>query len=240
MKGVPKMSNSMYFFMEIKDREGNWHLVKYLENLKFNENDHTKEKYGETYYKLQYPFELKRKIWVGNSIRDAVRSNMLNPKPLPDDISTELYNIIEEKAKSEVQEKDFSSYSRNYYCIYFSELYERYEKCFERWKSLLNTNIESKKNGFIITKIEEAKNEIINSIGNREQILDCDIDDFDEGQEETRKQLCYEDSFDYAIGEGLEDLMEFREELEELRAYAIAYSGDKFINDNIRVYCFYE
>lgn len=229
------MSSNMYCFMEVKDRNNNWQLVKYLENMKYNENGHEQENFGEDYYKIQYPFELKRIISVGCEIRDELRWRTINSRPLPDDISTELANVMESKAKSENGSIIESYYNTHYYCISISELYELYEKRYTSWKDLLNRNIEYRKNNFLISRIEDAKNEIIRTIkGNTDYI------EKSEKPQEENGPYCYEDSFDFAVGEGLESLMELREQINALRSYAVAYSGDDFIDeDHIRIYCFY-
>ena len=219
--------------MEVKDHQGNWQLVKYLENGKFNKEEDNSEHFGEEYYQLKYPFQMKKKIYVGKAIRDELRSIcFLNSPKLPEDISTELVNVMGHKAISD--KNNFSiDYKSHYNCLNFEFLENLYENHYSRWKSLIKRNIEYEKNNAIISKIEEAKNEIVSLIKPHEIPEEHSIN--------SKEENCYEDGVDYAIEEELETLMELREEIELLRHYAIVYTGDQFIHsENIRVYCFFE
>lgn len=232
MKGLLAMSNDIYFFMEVKDRKGDWQLVKYIENGKFNEDETITEKYGDSYYHLQYPFELKKTLYVGKGIRDALRSKFYyKNNKLPDDMTTELKGVMESKAISD--NRHDIDYSTHYICVNFSFLTEEYERRLNNLLSFIRKKFEFAKTNYIINKIENAKNEILNAILPKES---SDVDDeIVANEHENCKEI------DYSIEDEIENIMEIREEIKALKTYASSYTGDKFINDeNIRVYCFFE
>lgn len=229
------MSSDIHFFIEVRDNNKNWQVIKYIENFEYGEN-HIPDNAGENYYKLKYPYELKKIIYVGKSIRDALHYKKFSSKPpLPNDITAELKNAMEEKVRHIAisgwgKNIDFESF---YSWMHLSDLEELYEQQYKNWTDLLKRDINSIQENVILKKIDEAKNEIINKLSNKEENTGK-TEDNQSSEENTNIDI------ENNLNE-LEDIIQLKSEIRALREYVVAYTGNIWVKDeDIRIYFFYE
>lgn len=225
------MSSDIYFFIEVRDNDKKWHLVKYLKDEKYDSSNSIN---GD--YTIKYPRMLNEIIYVGNNIRDALHYKKFSSKPpLPKDITAELKNAMEEKIRHIAisgwgKNIDFESF---YSWMHLSDLEELYEQQYKNWTDLLKRDINSIQENAILKKIDEAKNEIINKLSNKEENTGK-TEDNQSSEENTITDI------ETNLSE-LEDIIELKSEIRALREYVVAYTGNIWVKDeDIRLYFFYE
>lgn len=225
------MSSDIYFFIEVRDNDKKWHLVKYLKDEKYDSSNSIN---GD--YTIKYPRMLNKIIYVGNNIRDALHFKMFSSKPpLPKDITTELKIVMKETIGRILM----SGWGKNidfeifYSWIRLSDLEEIYEQQYKNWADLLKRDINNIQENAILKKIDEAKEEIINKLSNKEENI-----------EKTENKQSSEENTITDIETNLselEDIIELKSEIRALREYVVAYTGNIWVKDeDIRLYFFYE
>lgn len=222
------MSVSLYCYLEVKDKEGKWHLVKTFGNRKFGNNpseeDITASVLGEQYV-------ITNEWCPGLAWRDELYHNNLGSHGLPDDVSDELKEHLElqrlkdlenwkkskEKGKAYGMEDWYMP--ENYYRKYsYALLEEMFDVCDQKerdWRK------------YTIKRANELKDDEIN------KKLDWIIKQLSDPEKKQKSfngkkaEDDYQDTLDYFLDEYLwGEVVSLYRETWMLHNTACAYTGD--------------
>lgn len=227
------MSVDIYFFIEVKDADGKWHLVKWYADGEFDKDDPT-----EWDFEKVVDFNGKRMVekyefWPGLAWRDELgwARNFENLKvyDLPDDISEELNAMIVEHGEKEKENRsslygewDEYDYRKKYSAIYLSDMMEHVSSKHEEWKNRLNGRVR-----------DEQLDEINKRIDNLEKIA---LGKTDKPLKQKKTEKEYEDTLEYYLDEYLFDINSLRIENEDIMEKVRMFTGNIwFKEDDIRV-----
>lgn len=200
------MSVSLYKLIEVKDKDGKWHLVTWHSELQ--------AEYKDDYW-----------LCKGLSFRDYFVYNFDKRDSVPDDISKETKKVLEEEPNHP-----------SYFCMDYSELCGIANDTFERvWGSLItemNKRISDSQQASIIaiikslskiSKPEEAEKIAAKALKEEKK----EAFEYDEDCEYDPLEYLKEDFYDY---EGMV------RELNTIRVLVEAFTGEYWIDaENIRV-----
>lgn len=231
------MSVSCYFFVEVQDAEGKWHLAKRY-------TDETFDTFDDGIYSFESETEIdgkkyvvKREKWTGLQLRDELswsrawdRSNAISG--LPSDVSKELADFIKvynEKAISDrkkLYDNEHYTFDFAKQCSYMSinDLWDLCTKKEEQWKEGLLERIRNVQLEEINAKLDDIKNLIINK--------GVEV----KHKAEDKEEEYYEDTLEYYLNEYLGDVIQLRVEVAALSEVAENFTGDKWLSpDKVRV-----
>lgn len=229
------MGVDIYFFIEVKDSDGNWHLVKWYSDGHFDDKAPTEwdiEKSVEIDGKKMVE---KYEFWPGLSWRDEIgwarHWNSLHLSDgLPDDVSEELDAMLKQYGEKEREhhvkmfgEEDTNfDYKRKYGYIYLDEMYEHCSTKFEEWKDNLKKRVRDKQ-----------LDEINKRIDNLEKIS---LGKSDKPFKMKKVDEEYEDTVEYYFEDALEDILSLKRETNEVYLKACQFTDNKwFESKNVRV-----
>lgn len=227
------MSVDLYFFIEVRDKEGKWHLVKWYADGEFDKNDPTP-------YDFEKVIEINGKRMVekyefnpGLSWRDELgcygRLEGFKTYSLPNDISEELDALInehevierEEKIKWYGSDKDFN-YRAKFYSIDFSDMSEIALKRFDEWKERTLKRVKDSQLEEINKRIEHLEKAIVN--GEKTPF------------KPERIEEDYEDTIEYYFDDALFDVISLMKENREVFTKVSGFTGDRWVETkDIRV-----
>lgn len=233
------MSVSLYFFIEVKDADGNWHLAKWYSDRKFDVDEPTE-------WDFQKEVEVDGKkmfenieVCPGLAWRDelgwARNGYDLITHNYPDDISNELDELL--KSRGELYKKnriDFGmdvsdyDYRRKYEVVYLSDLYDVCDKKKKEW-------IENLKNRMHDKQFDEI-------IGRLKVIESCSRGlDVKPYVPKKKDEEYYEDTLEYYFEDALEDIMALYRETNELKDRACMFTGDRWLDsDKVRLIYYFD
>lgn len=227
------MSVDIYFFIEVKDADGKWHLVKWYSDGEFDKDDPT-----EWDFEKVVDFNGKRMVekyefWPGLAWRDelgwARNFESLKAYDLPDDISEELNAMIVEHGEKENENRALlygegyeHDYRKKYSAIYLSDMIEHVSSKHEEWKNRLKGCVK-----------DEQLDEINKRIDNLEKIA---LGKTDKPLKQKKSEKEYEDTLEYYLDEYLFDINSLRMENEDIMEKVRMFTGNRWPKeDNIRV-----
>lgn len=228
------MSVDIYFFIEVKDADGKWHLVKWYSDGEFDKDDPT-----EWDFEKVVDFNGKRMVekyefCPGLAWRDEIGwqrnfGKLTIYDSLPKDLSEELESLIIEHGEKELQRRkpmygdDYEyDYRKQYGTIMFTDMVEHSSNKFEQWKEYLKSRVR-----------DEQLDEINKRIDNLEKIsLGITQKPF----KVKRVEKEYEDTLEYYLDEELSDVLALKRENGEVYDKAANFTGDRWLDDDrIRV-----
>lgn len=233
------MSVSINFFIEVKDDNGTWHLVKWIADGEFDKEDPT-----EWDFEKVIDFNGKRMVekyefCPGLAWRDelgwARNWGEANITGLPSDVSEELLQMIIEHGEREIErrkpmygdENYTFNYKSQYSCIYYDELVEIANKRFEEWKERLKEKVRD-------TQLDE----INRRLDNLEKIT---LGKSDKATKMKKSEKEYEDTLEYYLDEALFDVYALKRENTEIFERASMFTGDRWLeNGKIRVIYYFD
>lgn len=233
------MSVSLYCYLEVKDKEGKWHLVKTFGKRKFDNNPSEQDEIvsanGEEYV-------ITNEWCPGLAWRDELYRNNLGAHGLPDDVSDELKEYLEiqrlkdfenwKKSKAEGRaygEEDWYSpesyYRRKYSYVLLEEMFDVCDEKERDWRK------------YTIKRANELKND---EFGTK---LDWIIKQLSEPEKKQKPfngekvDEDYQDTFEYLLDEYLwSEVVSLYRETWMLRNTACVYTGnDWFPATDVRV-----
>ena len=241
------MSVSIYFYIEVQDKDGKWHLVKWYSDRNFD-SDPLEDCDQERIVEIDGVKHIeKRETCPGLICRDRISwgtrwYGTLHQCGLPDDISEELdkYLHIEferEKAnhlKYYGESSDYKpEYGKKYGYLLMSELFEMCEHDKEEWIKNLKSRIRDK-------QLEEIRDHL--------KRIERKVDAGGIGTEfprekkkkKTEEEEYYEDTLEYYFGEAFWDVINFYEELSEVMEKARMFTGNSWFSpEKTRVTYYY-
>ena len=227
------MSVDISFFIEVRDKEGKWHLVKWYADGEFDTEDPTK-------YDFEKVVEINGKRMVekyefnpGLSWRDELgcysKLEGIRTYSLPNDISEELDVLIteheaverEDRIKWYGSDKDFN-YRGKFSCIDFSDMSDIAIKRFDEWKERTLKRVKDKQLEEITKRIEHLEKTFIS--GEKTSF------------KPERIEEDYEETIDYYFDDALFDVISLMKENREVFTKASGFTGDRWLEtENIRV-----
>lgn len=229
------MGVDIYFFIEVKDSDGSWHLVKWYSDGHFDDKAPTEwdiEKSVEIDGKKMVE---KYEFWPGLSWRDEIGwarhwDSLHTSDGLPDDVSEELDAMLKQYGEKEKEHhvKMFGAedpnfdYKRKYGYIYLDEMYEHCSTKFEEWKGNLKKRVRDKQ-----------LDEINKRIDNLEKIS---LGKTDKPYKMKKVEEEYEDTVEYYFEDALEDILSLKRETNEVYFKACQFTDNNwFESKNVRV-----
>ena len=232
------MSVDCYFFIEVKDAEGKWHLVKWYTDGNFDECTETDILHSfESNTEIDgQKYVVKRETWTGLQLRDELswsrhwaQSSVILDK-LPDDISPELDKLLKEKAERDIESRkkyhgeDYTfDYHRAYSHIYLNDLWEMCDNKMSEWRKAF---------------IERVKDKQLEEINQRLEHLEkvCRNGEKTKAFNKKKVEEDYEDTVQYYLDEYLEEAIALRMEVKMLSTIAQCFTGDRWLHsENVRV-----
>ena len=227
------MSVDISFFIEVRDKEGKWHLVKWYADGEFDTEEPTK-------YDFEKPVEINGRKMVekyefdpGLAWRDELgcysRLEGMHTYSLPKDISPELDALItehetferEERIKWYGSDKDFN-YRSKFSCIDFTDMADIAIKRFDEWKERTLKRVKDTQIEEITARIKHLESVIVSGEKTPFKAEHADDD--------------YEDTIDYYFDDALFDVIALMKENREVFTKAWGFTGDKwFETKDIRV-----
>ena len=227
------MSVDLYFFIEVRDKEGKWHLVKWYADGEFDKNDPTP-------YDFEKVIEINGKRMVekyefnpGLSWRDELgcygRLEGFKTYSLPNDISEELDALINEHEAVEREEKvewygsdKGFNYRAKFYSIDFSDMSEIALKRFDEWKERTLKRVKDSQLEEINKRIEHLEKAIVN--GEKKPF------------KSERIEEDYEDTIEYCFDDALFDVISLMKENREVFTKVSGFTGNSWVETkDIRV-----
>lgn len=233
------MSVSLYFFIEVKDADGNWHLVKWYSDRKFDTEEPTEWDFQkEVEVNGNKMFE-NYEICPGLAWRDELgwyrNFGGLKSYKYPDDVSGELDELL--KSHGELEKKnryrfgmDVSDYDykKKYECVYLSDMYDICGEKKKEWVSNIKKRMHDKEFNEIIDRLK-----IIESCSRG-----LDVKPY---QPKKNEDDCYEDTLDYYFEEEIENIMALYRETHELHEKACTFTGDRwFDSKDVRIIYYFD
>ena len=228
------MSVEIYFFIEVKDENGKWHLVKWLADGEFDKEEPTEwdfEKVIEVNGKrMVEKYEFNPGLAWRDELGWARSWGEANIGDLPSDVSEELLQMIVEHGEREIErrkpmygdENYTFNYKAQYSCIDYSELIEISNKRFDEWKTNLKKRVRN-----------EQLDEIIARLDNIEKI---GLGKTDKPFKKKKTEDEYEDTLEYYLEEALFDVYALKRECTEVYERASMFTGDRWLEgEDIRV-----
>lgn len=219
------MSTSIYFFVEVQDKEKKWHLAKYYTDCAFVENEPTEWDFEKVVNVDGKKMIEKYELWTGLAWRDELvwrRQDM--SYGLPSDISEELKTLLEEMAEKEKNSGIYPSdydYSHRYSYIYIDEMWKISKEKFNSWKNLVKKHVR-----------DEQLEDIKRRIAHLEKIA---LKKTDKVMKE-KKGCDDEIDIDYLFDEDLSDIVALEQETSELYGLASQFCGNRWLDfDKVRV-----
>ena len=231
------MSISLFYYMEISDANGKWHLVKSYGNNTFNQTSENKESLSD---------ELEEAIEKhgGLAWRDEFTWNHnLRTNALPKDLSEELHDYLEKerlnslarwqetKSKGDIRGDDRWYQPENFYKKYsyisLDDMYDICEKKMSDWKEQVSKRLKDIKEDDIQKKLDWLIQERQGK--NPPPIKTTTI------EEE------FEDTINYYLDEYLWDVIARYREVWELYILARTYSQDHYLPmSSVRIIYYFE
>ena len=232
------MSVSLYFFIEVKDADGNWHLVKWYSDRKFDTEEPTEWDFQkEVEVNGNKMFEYYE-ICPGLAWRDELGWSRgfegLSIYSYPNDVSPELDEILKahgevvvnSRKKMGIEEKDYD-YRKKYETIYLSDMYEACGKKMDEWQERLKAHIKDEQ----LTDISKRL-DILEKLARGKEVKPYKKEKVEEG---------YEDSLEYYFDEYLSDVMALYRETHELHEKACMFTGSRwFSSENVRLIYYFD
>lgn len=231
---------SLYFFIEVKDTDGNWHLVKWYSDRKiFDTNAPTKWDFQKAVTmndgtELWENYEISTGLAWRDELGWARNFEGLSTCGYPSDISPELDKMLKEngellkesRIKLGFEEEEYD-YRRKYETLYLSDMYDVCEKKLGEWKERLKGHI---------------KDEQLTDISDRLSIIEKLVRGKDVKEKKKEKaDKEYEDTLEYYFDEYLSDVMALYRETNILHEKACSYTGDKWLgNENVRLIYYFD
>ena len=233
------MSVSLYFFIEVKDADGNWHLVKWYSDRKFDVDEPTEwdfQKEVEVGGKKMFE---NIEICPGLAWRDelgwARNGYDLITHNYPSDISNELDEHL--KSRGELYKKnriDFGmdvsdfDYKRRYEVVYLSDLYDVCDEKKKEWIENVKGRVRNKQFDEIIDRLK-----VIESCSRG-----LDVKPY---APKKKDEEYYEDTLEYYFEDALEDILALYRETNELKERACMFTGDRWLDsDNVRLIYYFD
>ena len=230
------MSVNIYFYIEAKDAEGKWHLVKWYSNGVFDKEDPVEGVDQERVVEIEGKRQIEhRETCPGLAWRDELGWNRdLGSSRifsgLPDDIDEELLGYLKKEFDKEItsykkyhsEEHDYEpKFGSKYGYIYLSDMFKICDEKREEWIK----NIKE--------RLRDAQlDEIHKSIKRLEKKIDGKTIKAPKNDEQHPS---YDDLFDYYLGDAFWDVQSLYEETEELMEKARMFTGDRwFESENVR------
>jgi len=219
------MSTSIYFFVEVQDKEKKWHLAKYYTDYAFVENEPTEWDFEKVVNVDGKKMIEKYELWTGLAWRDELVWRREDaPYGLPSDVSEELKTLLEEMAEKEKNKGIYPSdydYSRRYSYIYIDEMWKISKEKINNWKNSVKKHVR-----------DEQLEDIKRRIAHLEKIA---LKKTDKAMKE-KKGCDDEIDIDYLLDEDLSDIVTLEQETSELYNLASQFSGNSWIDfDKVRV-----
>lgn len=228
------MSVDINFFVEVRDDNGKWHLVKWLADGEFDKENPTKWDFEKVIDFNGKRMVEKYEFCPGLAWRDelgwARNFDGLDVQDcLPQDLSEELDSLITEHGEKEVRnrkplygESYPYDYRRKYATLMFSDMVEHSNKKFEEWKERLRGKVR-----------DEQLDEINRRLDNIEKIA---LGKSDKATKTKKAEKEYEDTVDYYLDEALFDVYALKRENTMVYERASMFAGDRWLKDDrIRV-----
>ncbi len=233
------MSVNINFFIEVKDENDKWHLVKWIADGEFDKEDPTEwdfEKVVEINGKrMVEKYEFDPGLAWRDELGWARNWGEVNITGLPSDVSEELLQMIVEHGEREIErrkpmygDKNYTfNYKSQYSCIYYDELVEIANKRFEEWKERLKEKVRD-------TQLDE----INRRLDNLEKIA---LGKSDKATKMKKSEKEYEDTLEYYLEESLFDVYALKRENTEVYERASMFTGNRWLeNDKIRVIYYFD
>lgn len=234
------MSVDISFFVEVRDDNGKWHLVKWFADGEFDTGEPTEYDFEKVVDFNGKRMVEKYEFCPGLAWRDELGwargwGELDTNKGLPSDLSDELMEMIVEHGEREIErrkplygDKDYTfDYKSQYSYIVLADLFEHSDKKFEEWKERLKERVR-----------DEQLDEINRRLDNLEKIA---LGKTDKAVKMKKTEKEYEDSVDYYLDDALFDVYALKREAGMIRDKAAMFTGDRWLdNSRIRViYYFY-
>lgn len=224
------MSVDCYFFIEVKDAEGNWHLVKWYTDESF-------DKFSEEGARYSYESEtaidgvkhvVKREEWTGHQWRDELAwghtGDINNYAGLPNDVSEELEQLLRERAERDIEEKrklsakeDYTfDYKKQFGYIYLDEMLEKCRNKMEEWKKSF---------------FERARDIQLDEIKDKLNVIEKLVRGEAVKKSRKKKEELEEDTLEYLVDE-LDDVICLRLETNMIATMAKAFTGNRWVDDD--------
>lgn len=238
------MSVSCYFFVEVQDANGKWHLAKRFTDENFEEFDKEGAVYsfedeadinGQKYI-------VKHEKWTGLQLRDELSwahawEHDAAVNGLPNDVSDELATLAKrysEKvsaSRKELYANEEYTFDFAKQCHYISlgDLWEMCEKKQEQWKKGL---------------LERIRNTQLDEINNKLDVIKKLIENKEvkiANHKKEDKEEYYEDTVEYYLGEYLDEVIQLKMEVGALSEIAENFSGDRWLpTDKVRIIFYFD
>lgn len=233
------MSVSLYFFIEVKDAEGKWHLVKWYSDRKFDTAEPTK-------WDFQKKVDLEGKslfenyeACVGLAWRDELgwsrNFNGLPTYSYPQDISPELDEMLkahgeivtESRKKMGLTDDDFD-YRKKYEMVYLRDMYGVCKEKKDEWIENLKKRIKDKQLAEISDRLD-----ILEKLARNVEAKPYKKKKSEDGD--------YEDTVDYYFEEYLSDVMDLYRETNKLYEMACMFTGNRWLDsENVRLIYYFD
>lgn len=235
------MSVDIYFFIEVQDKDGKWHLVKYYSDGEYFDKDEPTEWDFEKVIEVGGKRMIEKyEMWPGLAWRDELSwSRAWNYSPtvdgLPKDVSDELKNLIIEHGEREKARRkpmygdDYEyDYMKQYAYIGLDDMYKIQKEKFENWEKRLKEKVRD-------DQLEDLKKRISHiekiALGKADKPLKVS---------KKNEDYCYEDTLEYLLEEDLFDILALKRETNEVYTIASNFSGNRWIDsEKIRVIYYY-
>lgn len=235
------MSVYLYCFIEVKDKEGKWNLVKWYTDEKFD-----KFEPNELYNNFEREVEIngskaieKIELWPGYSWRDELswcrgwgRPEILDG--LPKDISEELNERLTRYAEAYkahclglgYSEEHFENWARRYSHIYLSDMREICEEKMKRWRENTVKAMRDAQFDTISKKLDK-----IEKIAAGKEVKPSRRKKTDE---EIEEEAC-----EYYLEENIEEIIILRKELAKIDFLIELFTGNDFAEEKDARIIFY-
>lgn len=230
------MSVDCYFFIEVKDAEGKWHLVKWYADEafdKFSEDDARYSYESETTID-SVKYVVKREAWTGLQWRDELSwgrhwGGINNYEGLPNDVSEELDKLLRERAERDIEERrklynkeDYTfDYKKQFGYIYLDDMWSVCNDKMEEWKKRFFERVRD----IQLDEIKDKLNDIEKLIMGKEV-----------KKSRKKKEEYDEDTLEYLVEEEMEDIICLRQETKMIATMAENFTGDRWLDsDRVRV-----
>lgn len=226
------MSVDCIYFIEVKDKDGKWNLVKWYADGDFD----TVSSLPALDHEREVEVDGKKFIercddWMCLDWRDELSWHRAwNNTHEPKDMSTELQSIIDaenkyrEEARKDVGLLEGFKYTYNTNTV--SELWGIADKRMEDWKANVVKHMRD-------TQLDEIRDEM----GDLKKLI--------KGEEVKRKKAKsedeYEETLEYYFDEELERIISLRNDLYSIKSRAAAFVGNRWVSDDdIRIIYYFE
>lgn len=237
------MSVNVYFYIEVQDEEGKWHLVKWYSDRNFDKIDPEEGVDEERIVEIDGVKHIeKRETDPGLQCRDKLswgrhwHDNFSGYDGLPKDISEELDGYLHENFEHELanhikyygEDSEYKPvYGKKYATISASGLSKMCDNEREEW-------IKNLKNRIRNIQLEEI-NDTLKRIEKK-----IDGKPFKEKKKKTNDEEYYEDTLEYYFDDSMWDVINFYTEVSEVMEKARMFTGNRWLDeDKVRIIYYY-